>query len=159
MQTYFHFHSDCLFFSKKKRIPNAENKDRTGAFWLRNLSLSFFMRRKKDSHYENESSTMFLCQEKSWFVHHCVVQHFLLKLRYSLYSHWGELINAHIIWLLGSIFLVDAANLVSCFFVEILYSKPGVRAHRFILCQHIWAPQGWYYVSHHLQHHIEIKVR
>ncbi len=35
---------------------NAENKDQTGAFRLRNLNLSIFYWEKKDSHYENESS-------------------------------------------------------------------------------------------------------
>ncbi len=54
---YSHFHNDCLFLSIKKTIliPNAENKDRTGAFWLRNWAWVFFMEKKKDSHYENES--------------------------------------------------------------------------------------------------------
>ena len=36
-------------------IPNAENKDRTGALWLRNLNLNFFFEKKKDSHYGNQS--------------------------------------------------------------------------------------------------------
>ncbi len=38
-----------FFLASKKTIliPNAENKDRTGAFWLRNLNLSFFYREKK----------------------------------------------------------------------------------------------------------------
>ncbi len=43
-------------------IPNAENKDRTGAFWLRNLNLSFFFREKNRqslwkreySHFHND---------------------------------------------------------------------------------------------------------
>ncbi len=40
---YSHFHKDCLFFSiKTKLIPNAENKDRIGAFWIRNWNLSHF---------------------------------------------------------------------------------------------------------------------
>ena len=48
-RTYADFHNDCLFLAQKKTIliPNAENKDRTGALWLRNLNLSFFFREKK----------------------------------------------------------------------------------------------------------------
>jgi hypothetical protein len=54
---YSDFHNDCLFFSKKKTISilNAENKDRSDAFWLRNLNLSFFIEKKKGSHYGNQS--------------------------------------------------------------------------------------------------------
>ncbi len=49
-------HDDTLIFimivfvlAKKESmlIPNAENKDRTGAFWLKNLNLSFFYGEKK----------------------------------------------------------------------------------------------------------------
>jgi hypothetical protein len=49
VHTYSHFHNDCLFFSIKKPLlmQNAENKDRIGAFWLRNLNLSFFYGEKK----------------------------------------------------------------------------------------------------------------
>ncbi len=48
-QYYSHFHNDCLFFSIKKTIliPNAEIKDRTGAFWVRNSNLSFLYQEKK----------------------------------------------------------------------------------------------------------------
>jgi hypothetical protein len=46
-----------FFLEQKKKIliPNAENKDRTGALWLRNLNLNFFFEKKKDSHYGNQS--------------------------------------------------------------------------------------------------------
>ncbi len=43
--TYSDFHNDCLFLAQKKTILilNAENKDRTGAFWLRKFELEFFL--------------------------------------------------------------------------------------------------------------------
>jgi hypothetical protein len=54
---YSHFQMIVYFLPKKTySIPNAENKDRTSEFGLRNLNLEFFLsREKKDSHYENES--------------------------------------------------------------------------------------------------------
>ncbi len=47
-----------FFLAQKKTtlIPNAENKDRSGVLWLRNLNLSFFSREKKDSRYGNRST-------------------------------------------------------------------------------------------------------
>jgi hypothetical protein len=48
-----------VFFEHKKPtvfIPNAENKDRTSAFLVRNLNLSFFIEKKNNSHYGNEST-------------------------------------------------------------------------------------------------------
>jgi hypothetical protein len=55
---YSHFCIWLSFLRIKKTIwiRNAENKDRTGAFWFRNLSLRLFSGRKKDSHYANEST-------------------------------------------------------------------------------------------------------
>jgi hypothetical protein len=60
---YSDFHNDCSFFSTKKTIliPNAENKDRTSAFWLRNLNSNFFLSRKKNVHYENQSMYVCVC--------------------------------------------------------------------------------------------------
>ncbi len=50
-----------VFFLAQKNtilIPNAENKDRSGALWLWKLNLSFFYREKKDSHYGNQSTAI-----------------------------------------------------------------------------------------------------
>ena len=63
VQTYIHFnrysdfHNDWFFLAQKKTIliPNAENKDQSGALWLRNLNLTFFIEKQKDSHYGNQS--------------------------------------------------------------------------------------------------------
>ncbi len=46
-----------FFLAQEKTIliPKAENKDRSGVIWLRNLNLSFFYREKKNSHYGNQS--------------------------------------------------------------------------------------------------------
>ncbi len=52
-------------------MPNAENKDQTGAFWLRNLSLSFFMEKKQDSHYENESIYIYIYTHTQTHTHTC----------------------------------------------------------------------------------------
>jgi hypothetical protein len=47
-----------LLYCKTKTIfiQNAENKDQTGAFWVRNLNLSAFIEKTKDYHYANEST-------------------------------------------------------------------------------------------------------
>jgi hypothetical protein len=61
LRLYSHLHNDCLFFKHflanilNYVYTNAENKDQTGAFWVRNSNWRFLYGDKKYCNYANES--------------------------------------------------------------------------------------------------------
>jgi hypothetical protein len=79
-----------FFLAQKKTIfiPNAENKDRSSALWLRNLNLSFFYGEKKDSHYGNQS--IYMCPPTIYMYYIGTWKHLMYTHTYNLLYALGQ---------------------------------------------------------------------